>query len=259
MPSKKLTIILVPDDNNEPRRFRMVSWILPAILTLAGLVLIAPVIYIWFNYEIIERATTASRLSATNDSLSIALDYKTQKLLKTRYVLTKMMDVSGLDPTLLADLYADDDFAPDQPDGVVPARLVRSGSPTDVIPSGLPAAGWVTRGYIATEGKKHLGIDLALPEGTDVLATAFGTVTMAGEDIEYGQMVIIKSSDSIETVYAHNSILLVQVGDTVFAGQKIALSGNTGRSSAPHVHYEIRINGKPINPIEFTGHEIQTN
>lgn len=259
MPNKKLTIILVPDSNSEPRRFRLPVWLAQTILVLVALTLMAPIVYIWFNHEIIERAAIASRLTTANDSLTSALNFKTDKLLKTRYVLTKMMDVSGLDPALLANLYADEDFATDSLSRSVPARSVWFGSPTDVMPSGLPSSGWVTRGYIASEGKKHPGIDLAVPEGTDVLSTAFGTVVMAGDDKEYGQMIIIRNNDSIETVYAHNSNLLVQVGDTVFAGQKIAQSGNTGRSSAPHLHYEIRINGQPINPIDFTGHEIQTN
>jgi murein DD-endopeptidase MepM/ murein hydrolase activator NlpD len=91
--------------------------------------------------------------------------------------------------------------------------------------------------------------------GSPVYSTAFGEVIFAEERNEFGKTVIINNNDSIETLYGHNSALLVQVGDTVFAGQMIALSGNTGQSSAPHLHYEIKINGKAVNPIKYFAYE----
>ena len=86
-------------------------------------------------------------------------------------------------------------------------------------------------------------------------STAFGEVTFAGWDDVYGYQVVVKNDDSIETVFGHNSKLLVQEGDTIFAGQEIALSGNTGKSSAPHLHYEIRIHGEAVNPIKYFVYE----
>ena len=97
-----------------------------------------------------------------------------------------------------------------------------------------------------------------MPEGTPVYATAFGEITFAGLDSQYGYMIIMHNDDSIETVFGHNSRNLVQLGDTVFAGQRIALSGNTGQSSAPHLHYEVRINSIPVNPIKYFVYENQT-
>ena len=97
-----------------------------------------------------------------------------------------------------------------------------------------------------------------MPEGSPVFSTAFGVVTFADFDDEYGYMIIMRNDDSIETVYGHNRENLVQVGDTVFAGQRIAHSGNTGKSSAPHLHYEIRINNKAVNPIKYFLYEDQT-
>jgi len=64
-------------------------------------------------------------------------------------------------------------------------------------------------------------------------------------------MIIIKHNDSISTLYGHNDTLLVETGEPVSAGSRIALSGNTGKSTAPHLHYEIRINDNPINPLEY--------
>jgi murein DD-endopeptidase MepM/ murein hydrolase activator NlpD len=72
----------------------------------------------------------------------------------------------------------------------------------------------------------------------------------AGIDSTYGKMLVIKNNDSITTLYGHNDSLLVQMGEHVQVGSRIALSGNTGISTAPHVHYEIRLNNKPIDPLE---------
>jgi murein DD-endopeptidase MepM/ murein hydrolase activator NlpD len=127
--------------------------------------------------------------------------------------------------------------------------------PSSPIPDGLPASGWISRGFSDIPGKAHPGIDVALSEGSPVFSTAFGTVTFAGLDEQYGYMIVMRNDDSIETVYGHNRENLVQVGDTVFAGQRIAHSGNTGQSSAPHLHYEIRIHGKAVNPIKYFVYE----
>ena len=127
--------------------------------------------------------------------------------------------------------------------------------PVQSIPDGLPGTGWITRGYSEIPGKKHQGVDLAMPGGTDVYTTAFGVIESCSYDSIFGHMIIMRNNDSIQTIFGHNSKLLVQQGDTVFAGQKIALSGNTGQSSAPHLHYEIRIHGKPVNPVKYFVYE----
>jgi murein DD-endopeptidase MepM/ murein hydrolase activator NlpD len=84
-----------------------------------------------------------------------------------------------------------------------------------------------------------------------VLATAAGEVIMAGWDDIYGNMVVIRHNDSIVTLYGHNSELLVKQGDKALAGSRLALSGNTGVSTAPHLHYELRIHNQPINPLDM--------
>jgi murein DD-endopeptidase MepM/ murein hydrolase activator NlpD len=166
----------------------------------------------------------------------------------------------GLDQSFLSQLYGDStalDSASRQ--AIHPGALSRTLPPSSPIPDGLPATGWISRGFSDVEGSKHTGIDLAIAEGTPVYATAFGEVTRAGWDDIYGFMVVLRNNDSIETIYGHNSRLLVNPGDTVFAGQELALSGNTGKSSAPHLHYEIRVHGKPTNPIKYFVYENRTN
>lgn len=100
-------------------------------------------------------------------------------------------------------------------------------------------------------GGYHYGIDWATPTGTTIYASSGGTVTRAGWSSSYGYCVYIQHPDGFETRYAHNSKLLVSVGQTVKQGQSIALSGNTGDSSGPHLHFEIRINGKAVNPKNY--------
>lgn len=97
----------------------------------------------------------------------------------------------------------------------------------------------------------HKGIDWAVPKGTAVYASSGGTVTKAGWGSGYGYCVYIKHPDGKETRYAHLSKCLVSAGQSVKQGQKIALSGNTGRSSGPHLHFEIRINGAAVNPLKY--------
>lgn len=96
----------------------------------------------------------------------------------------------------------------------------------------------------------HKGVDWAVPIGTAVVASNAGTVTKAGWASGYGYAVYIKHADGRETRYAHLSKVLVKAGQTVSQGQRIALSGNTGRSTGPHLHFEIRINGVAVDPLK---------
>jgi murein DD-endopeptidase MepM/ murein hydrolase activator NlpD len=100
-------------------------------------------------------------------------------------------------------------------------------------------------------GRLHTGIDLALPTGSPVLAADGGKVIFSGNQGTYGLLVIIDHGGNLSSYYAHNSKLLVKKGDEVFKGQKISLSGNTGRSTGPHLHFEIRKNNVPINPTKY--------
>lgn len=97
----------------------------------------------------------------------------------------------------------------------------------------------------------HAGIDWATPVGTAVFASSTGTVAKAGWGGGYGYVIFINHPDGNQTRYAHLSKVLVKPGQTVSQGQKIALSGNTGVSTGPHVHFEILVNGTRVNPLKF--------
>ncbi len=97
----------------------------------------------------------------------------------------------------------------------------------------------------------HLGIDLVAPYGASIKAADGGKVTFAGTKGSYGKLVIITHDDGSQTYYAHNSQLLVSYGDRVYQGQVIAKAGSTGRSTGPHCHFEIRINGHTVDPLDY--------
>jgi murein DD-endopeptidase MepM/ murein hydrolase activator NlpD len=116
------------------------------------------------------------------------------------------------------------------------------------IPSGRPVGGVLTQNY----HKGHNGLDIGIVVGTPVKTTMDGTVIHAGWNNQgYGNLVIVQNGD-YKTYYAHLSSIPVSVGDSVKSGTTIGLSGNTGNSTGPHLHYEIRKNNVPIDPTSAT-------
>ncbi len=128
----------------------------------------------------------------------------------------------------------------------------------EVQPSGRPITrGWISSYYgmrthpISGRREMHKGIDFAGKLGGPVIAVAKGVVTYAGKRYGYGKVIDIAHGNGFTTRYAHNSRLLVSVGDTVEKGFQIAEIGSSGRSTGPHVHFEVLRNGREINPVRF--------
>ncbi len=117
-----------------------------------------------------------------------------------------------------------------------------------------PLSGIVTSRYGYRWGSTHTGLDIGAPSGTAIKAAAGGTVTFSGWKGSYGKMLVLSHGNGIQTYYAHCSSLLVSSGQTVSAGQVIAKVGSTGRSTGPHLHFEIRVNGGSINPQSYIGY-----
>ena len=118
------------------------------------------------------------------------------------------------------------------------------------------AFSWPARDRISSRfgwrwGRLHEGIDIAVPAGTPVRAAAPGRVVFAGWGGGYGYLVSIDHGSGVVTRYAHNSRLAVRVGQRVARGQIIAYSGSTGNSTGPHVHFEIRFRGRPVDPLRY--------
>ncbi len=109
----------------------------------------------------------------------------------------------------------------------------------------------LTSNFGARWGTNHNGVDLAVETGTPVMASAKGVVTQAGWNGGYGICIYVEHEDGEETRYAHLSECLVEVGQEVNQEDVIGYSGNTGRSTGPHLHFEIRIAGQPVNPFDY--------
>ncbi len=124
-------------------------------------------------------------------------------------------------------------------------------------PSGWPVKGWLTSSFglrrdpFTGKRKMHEGLDVAARTGTPVYATADGIVSSVRTEPGYGKVVTIDHGYGYRTVYGHNSKYNVKVGQRVRRGDLIAAVGNTGRSTGSHVHYEIRLNGVPVNPRKY--------
>jgi flagellar protein FlgJ len=104
----------------------------------------------------------------------------------------------------------------------------------------------------------HAGVDLRAAYGTEVPAAASGDVTFSGDQGSYGTMVVVRHEDGFETRYAHLSSTEVQVGDRVEAGQAVGRVGSTGRSTGPHLHFEVRRHGQQVDPADVTGSQTPT-
>ena len=124
---------------------------------------------------------------------------------------------------------------------------------TMTLPTGYPleAKGYVTRGVGSGQeyGATHPGLDIAVPEGTEVRAAGGGLVVEVSETVEYGKMVRLAHPQGYETRYGHLSQARVRQGDRISLGSVIGLSGNTGRSTAPHLHFEVRKGSAAVDPM----------
>ena len=141
-------------------------------------------------------------------------------------------------------------------ENVILARELRQ----EIQPEGRPVANGFISSYFGERADPfdgleafHKGVDFAGTPGSPVVAVAAGVVTWAGERTGYGKLVEINHGDGFTTRYAHNARTLVTVGQTVKRGESIALMGSTGRSTGPHVHFEVLRNGRQVNPLSFIG------
>lgn len=136
-------------------------------------------------------------------------------------------------------------------------QTARGTDPLANTPSIWPASGPVTSGFgwrnspLENGSELHQGIDIASGLGIPVVATADGQVVKSGWAGGYGNIVQIDHGNGLETIYGHNSQVAVTAGQSVRKGQLIAYAGSTGKSTGPHVHYEVRANGVAIDPIKY--------
>jgi len=176
---------------------------------------------------------------------------KTFQLELSRY-LAKSGGV-GLSPQLLKALDAMSATSGDEADGTRPGNAIQAvdaaSTPLHIPPSAVTSAyGWRHDPFTG-RAKFHKGVDLRAPEGSEVRSAGAGKVKFAGDSGGYGTNVVVEHANGVSTRYAHLSELLVRAGDEVGDGQLIGLSGQSGRATAAHLHFEVLEDGVPVDPL----------
>ncbi|MGB7213132.1 MAG: M23 family metallopeptidase [Gemmatimonadales bacterium] len=248
-----VTIMIHRDGAVESTSFRLPGW-LARILVVSGVVLGAAIILGIASYVPVARTAAevpglrrrVADLETENGKireLAAALDsaeahYATVRSMIGGDIVPRARQAGGTLPAAPPLAALAPDAVPAGPAPVVPARWP------------LDEPGYVTRGQVGsgTADEAHPGIDIAVPEGTLVRASASGSVVESGVDPQYGNFVLLQHEEDYQTMYGHLSRILARTGAQVQAGQVIGLSGSTGRSSAPHLHFEIRRDGSSIDP-----------
>lgn len=250
MDRRRWSVLLTRDGTTTSRRFRVLGR--NVFLGVGGVFLAVAAAAFWWGYTSGSAAESAraQRLADRVDSLT----------LETARVAELAALVSDLEANYdrLREVMGGD-VAPSARDILLPPSGRPASRDDDAPSTSLPSlwplveAGFITRTFgdsVPGEGP-HEGLDIAVPVGSYVRASAAGRVERVGEDEEYGKFVRIRHENDIHSLYAHMAWTFVSAGDSVEAGEVIALSGNTGRSSAPHLHLEIERGGTAVDPLPF--------
>jgi len=247
-----ITIQFIPDEAGEARSLRLsgkgVRFLLWGGIT--GLVALAVVLGSWWFLAF--EAAEGWRLEAVVDSLEgergrvLALGRQLEEMEAGYHRLRSLFGPS------------ENPVAPDlwlPPAGLAASRVSGAeGETEETIPAAWPLteAGFVTQPLVeGSEEEDHPGLDIAIPTDSYVRAAGAGRVLRRGEDPIYGKFLVIEHGEGYESVYGHASLILVDRGQWVRRGEVIALTGSTGRSTAPHLHFEILLDGLPLDPLSM--------
>ncbi len=250
MDDRRLTFIVVPHGDLDTKTIEIPYRRLKVMLGIVTVVVLGLAIMVGMWWSIAMRAARVPELErqlrtmeqerAKVDSLAHVLAEVETQYQRVREMLGADAPAAGKEPLL-----------PDLPKGVL-----RDDDGDGVADSAAPDAwplterGYVTRGLTKTK-TPHPGIDIAVPQNSYIRASGPGVIKVAGEDPVYGKYIVIDHGGGLESVYGHASRLLVTVGTRVKRRQMIALSGSTGQSTAPHLHFEVRKGGTPVDPYQY--------
>jgi murein DD-endopeptidase MepM/ murein hydrolase activator NlpD len=250
MDDRRLSVIVVPHGDLETTTIEIPYRTLKILIVVFGIVVLALCVMVGLWFNIASKAARASELEnqlvkleaerGKVDSLAHLLAEVETQYEQVRKMLGADAPSVGKKP-LLPDL-PKAVFRDDDKDGVADMAA------PDAWP--LTERGFVTRGLTKTS-TPHPGLDIAVPQNSYIRASGPGVVKTAGEDSVYGKYIVIDHGGGLETLYGHAARLLVTQGARVKRLQIVALSGSSGQSTAPHLHFEVRRNGSPIDPYEY--------
>jgi murein DD-endopeptidase MepM/ murein hydrolase activator NlpD len=251
-----VTVMIHHDGDVSSRSFRFPQWawrtlmttgVVVGILAVVGVVLYAPIVKTAATVPGLKRRVAdlearTAQVAELSRSLSLAEQrYEQIRGMLGGDVVPALRSGEGPDPIPVAEPIL----------AVVPGAAPRyEEGPSRPTHWPLVGQGVVTREQVdpGVRDETHAGLDVAVPLGTAIRASGGGVVAETGEDAEYGIFILIDHPEGFQSLYGHTSRLLAAVTDTVAAGQVIALSGTTGRSTGPHLHFEIRRGGRAVDP-----------
>jgi murein DD-endopeptidase MepM/ murein hydrolase activator NlpD len=256
MEKKTFTIIVVPHDPQRTRNYKVQYRLFYVLVTFLLIGAIAMIVFVASYGSLLLKAREAvllagqvEELRRENEQIGELIDNLSELHamdLKVRQMLGVDMaeqDSLAMSRAQESEVYTDTEAQLDK------EQMLRS------IPSFWPVRGYITKAYNVAGGTGdadyHPGIDLGVERGTPVRAAASGYITEAGWDDTYGYYVRIDHGYGIKTLYGHNDRLVVMRGERVGRGQTIAYSGNTGRSSAPHLHFEVIQDNVNVDPLKY--------
>jgi murein DD-endopeptidase MepM/ murein hydrolase activator NlpD len=245
------TLVLLPEEGGKsrslyfsPRRIRIAVGLLAAVLV-AFLLMASSWGYL--AVQVSRGFALQSRVDSLESERS-QIQSLVQQLERVEAEYDRLRVLFGPDSAPIApDLWQ-------PPSGLPGSRSVTTQRPERPdLPTSWPLteAGFVTQALVETGRTDHPGVDIAIPTGSYVRAAARGRVLRLGEDPVYGHFLVLDHSDGYQTVYAHTSMILVDRGQLVRRNEVIALTGSTGRSTAPHLHFEILRDGVPVDPLSL--------
>jgi murein DD-endopeptidase MepM/ murein hydrolase activator NlpD len=254
--------------------YKAIAYVLCTLMAIGGLIFAGCSSYLKMAWEVANYESLKSdfnHLRVRYQELQKVSHQHTEQLASLETLATEVSVAYGLNQQVKSETLAvdNDPLTPQLKESIKEYNFLKAASyggiyhqyahqwQRNVRPSLWPVDGPIRSAFGARsdpfsgEGAFHTGIDLGAPKGTPVHCTADGVITSAGWSGGYGKLLIVDHGNGLETYYAHLSQFLVVPGQAVMRGQVIALSGGTGHSTGPHVHYEVRLRGAPLNPYPF--------
>ena len=242
--------MLVPEGGRETRSYRVSYRALRGLVAVGALVALGLTVMAGSWWYLAARAARVTELEREVEVMSRDRDrvqalVQRLELIEEQYESIRRLFASA-DPDAPSDVWLPPATSAGSRAGGV-ARTQDGPTPPTVWP--LTERGFVTQGLHEDMEGAHPGLDIAVATDSYIRASGGGTVVDVGEDVVYGRYVVIDHGQGYATLYGHASLNLVSLGQTVREREVIALSGSTGRSTGPHLHFEILIDGEPVDPL----------
>ena len=254
MKPSRYTFLIVPDHDGKNRQFSISrNGTLVLIFTIVGIITSMVIGLLIFGPKAFDHDRMKNRYTEVIEERTAVLElYRDLERMKQMELVVQ----KALGSNLVKSEFEDGKLVE-----TINDQKIRAGYLNNV-PSVLPVSGVVTQNMIINNKddiRKHLGVDIAVPTGQPILASASGQVVFSGWTPDLGNLVVIYHNNEYFTYYGHNELILVNSYEKVDRGDAIATSGNSGISSGPHLHFEIWKDGEPVDPLLYFPELNQSN